>query len=93
MALQSNSLTTDPLRLKLVPIGNSMGIRLSRPLLVKYGIEHCIIAEQRPDGILLKGSNSGKATLDQTFTEMAAALEDWSGLDIAAAGGLDKLAC
>ena len=92
MALQSNSSTGDPLHLKLIPIGNSLGVRLSRPLLVKYGIEHSIVAEQRPDGILLRGSNPGKATLEQTFTQMAAAQEDWSGLDGAAADGLDKLA-
>ena len=77
--------------LKLVPIGNSLGVRLSRPLLHKYGIQHCIVAEQRADGILLRGSNPGKATLEQTFTEMAAAQENWSDLDASAADGLDKL--
>ena len=79
------------LNLKLVPIGNSFGVRLSRPLLHKYGIEHSVIAEQRPEGILLRGSSLGKATLEQTFTEMAAAQEDWSALDTASADGLDKL--
>ena len=77
--------------LKLVPIGNSLGVRLSRPLLHKYGIQHSIVAEQRADGILLRGSNPGKATLEQTFTEMAAAREDWSDLDVSAADGLNKL--
>ena len=84
--------STDALHLKLIPIGNSLGVRLSRPLLHKYGIEHSIVAEQRPDGILLRGANPGKATLEQTFTEMAAAQEDWGDLDGAAADGLDKLA-
>lgn len=92
MALQLNTSTPDALHLKLVPIGNSLGVRLSRPLLHKYGIEHSIVAEQRPDGILLRGSNPGKATLEQTFSEMAAAQEDWSALDGVAADGLDKLA-
>ena len=79
------------LNLKLVPIGNSFGVRLSRPLLHKYGIEHSVVAEQRPEGILLRGSSHGKATLEQTFTEMAAAQEDWSDLDASTADGLDKL--
>ena len=92
MALQLNTSTPDALHLKLVPIGNSLGVRLSRPLLHKYGIEHSIVAEQRPDGILLRGSNPGKATLEQTFSEMAAAQEDWSALDGVATDGLDKLA-
>jgi antitoxin MazE len=77
--------------LKLVPIGNSLGVRLSRPLLSKYGMESVVIAEQRPDGILLRGANPAKATLEQTFTEMAAAKEHWDDLDTASADGLDKL--
>ena len=68
-----------------------MGVRLSRPLLNKYGMEHSVVAEQRPDGILLRGSSHGKATLEQTFTEMAAAQEDWSDLDTSTGDGLDKL--
>ncbi len=91
MTLQLKSSSADVLNLKLVPVGNSLGVRLSRPLLHKYGIEHSIVAEQRPDGILLRGSNPGKATLEQTFTEMAAAHEDWSDLDTSVADGLDKL--
>ena len=92
MASRLNSSASDALHLKLVPIGNSLGVRLSRPLLRKYGIEHSIVAEQRPDGILLRGSVAGKATLEQTFIEMAVAQEDWNALDSAAADGMDKLA-
>lgn len=72
-------------------IGNSFGVRLPRPLLNKYGIEHSVVAEQRSDGILLRGSMRSKATLEQTFTEMASAQEDWSDLDASTADGLDKL--
>lgn len=79
------------LNLKLVPIGNSFGVRLSRPLLLKYGIEHSVVADQRPDGILLRGSPQGKATLGQTFTEMAAAQEDWADMEASAADGLANL--
>ena len=81
----------EPLNLKLVPIGNSYGVRLSRPLLQKFGMEHSVIAEQRPEGLLLCGSSHSKATLEQTFTEMAAAQESWSDLDASTADGLDKL--
>ncbi len=91
MKTPNSSSNPDTLNLKLVPIGNSYGIRLSRPLLQKYGMEHSIIAEQRPEGILLRGASYGKATLEQTFTEMAAAQENWSDLDASTADGLDKL--
>ena len=79
------------LNLKLVPIGNSFGVRLSRPLLHKYGIEHSVVAEQRPEGILLRGSPQGKATLEQTFTDMAAAQEYWADMETSAADGLANL--
>lgn len=42
-------------------------------------------AAQRPDGMLLSAARQTKATLDQTFTEMAAAQENWDGMDQASA--------
>lgn len=85
------TLTSDAFNLKLAPIGSSYGVRLSRPLLQKYGIEHSVLAEQRPEGILLRGSSRSKATLKQTFTEMADFQENWEELETASADGLDKL--
>jgi antitoxin MazE len=89
--MQTAALNPQSVNLKLVPIGNSLGVRLSRPLLSKYGMESVVIAEQRPDGILLRGANTSKATLEQTFTEMAAAQENWDDFDGVSNDGLDKL--
>lgn len=89
--MQAASQQNLSVNLKLVPIGNSLGVRLSRPLLNKYGMENVVIAEQRPDGILLRGANPNKATLEQTFTEMAAAQENWDDFEASSADGLDKL--
>jgi antitoxin MazE len=89
--MQTAVLQPQSVNLKLVPIGNSLGVRLSRPLLSKYGMESVVIAEQRPDGILLRGANPSKATLEQTFTEMAAAQEKWDDFDGVSNDGLDKL--
>jgi hypothetical protein len=89
--MQTAALQPQSVNLKLVPIGNSLGVRLSRPLLSKYGMEGVVIAEQRPDGILLRGANPSKATLEQTFTEMAAAQEQWDDFDAVSNDGLDKL--
>ena len=89
--MQTAALHPQPINLKLVPIGNSLGVRLSRPLLSKYGMEGAVIAEQRPEGILLRGANPSKATLEQTFTEMAAAQENWNDFDAVSNDGLDKL--
>jgi len=89
--MQTAALHPQSVNLKLVPIGNSLGVRLSRPLLSKYGMESVVIAEQRPDGILLRGANPSKATLEQTFTEMATAQENWDDFDAVSNDGLDKL--
>lgn len=89
--MQAASQQNLSINLKLVPIGNSLGVRLSRPLLSKYGMEGVVIAEQRPDGILLRGVNPGKATLEQTFAEMATAQEHWDDFEAVSADGLDKL--
>ena len=89
--MQTAALNPQSINLKLVPIGNSLGVRLSRPLLSKYGMEGAVIAEQRPEGILLRGANPSKATLEQTFTEMAAAQENWDDFDAVSNDGLDKL--
>lgn len=91
MTKQTAAASPETLNLKLVPIGNSFGVRLSRPLLQKYGMEHSVVAEQRPEGLLLRGSSHSKATLEKTFTEMAASQENWSDLDAGTADGLDKL--
>ena len=53
-------------------------------------MDHFDVTDQRP-GMLLRGSSHSKATLEETFTEMAAAQENWSDLDTSTADGLDKL--
>ena len=54
-----------------------------------------ITLEERPEGLLLRGSVSGKVSLKQTFTEMArvqaARTEDWSDLDGLVTDGLDRV--
>ena len=71
--------------LKIVAIGNSRGVRLPQSLLRRYGMADQVMLEERPDGLLLRGSASGKASLKQTFTQMAreqaTGAEDWRDLD------------
>lgn len=78
--------------LKIIAIGNSRGVRLPQALLRRYGMGDKITLEERPEGLLLRGSVSGKASLKQTFTEMAreqaAGAEDWSDLEGLASDGL-----
>ena len=91
--LMSTSSLSYPL--KIVAIGNSRGIRLPQVLLRRYGVGEQVMVEERPEGFLLRGDSAGKASLKQTFTEMAreqaAGREDWSDLEAAAADGLDAI--
>jgi len=77
--------------IRLVPVGNSRGLRLPRELLRKYSIADTLVIEERPDGILLRGNRQDKVSLEQTFTEMAAVQEDWSDMDGARSDGLNTL--
>ena len=89
----STSASVHPL--KIIPIGNSRGVRLPQALLRRYGMVDKIMVEERPEGLLLRGSTCGKVSLRETFTEMAreqaADREEWSDLDALASDGLDKL--
>lgn len=80
---------------KIIAIGNSRGIRLPQSLLRRYGMADQITLEERPEGLLLRGTASAKVSLKQTFTEMAreqaAGAEDWNDLDKATADGLDNI--
>ena len=79
--------------LKIIAIGNSRGVRLTQALLRRYGMAEQIILEELPDGLMLRGAGSGKASLKQTFSEMAreqaAGVEDWSDLDALVPDGMD----
>ncbi len=84
--------TNSPVReIKLVAVGNSRGLRLPRELLRKYSIADTLVVEERPDGILLRGTRQDKVSLDQTFAEMATAQEDWSDLASTQGDGLSHL--
>ena len=81
--------------LKLIAIGNSRGVRLPQALLRRYVMADHVTVEQRPEGLLLRGTASPKLSLRQTFAEMAreqaSANDDWSDLDSTTADGLDRV--
>ena len=77
------------LSVKLIPIGNSKGIRIPKVLRERYGWTESITAEETEDGILLRIEQGDKLSWKDTYRAMAAADEDWSDLDVAVADGLD----
>ena len=77
--------------LKVCRIGNSRGIRLPAALLRKYHITDTIVAEEKPDEIVLRRRHASRPKLswEETAKAMAAAQEDWSEWDSTSADGLD----
>ena len=79
-----------PTEIKVVPIGNSRGVRLPKATLIKYSIESSVLLEEREEGILLRSKNDKRLSWEETFKEMAREKEDWGDLEAATADGLDK---
>ncbi len=76
---------------KLIAIGSSKGILLPEDLLRQYGWSDSIILEEAEDGVFLRGGGRepSKLSWKDTCRAMAAADENWSEWDAAAADGLD----
>ena len=77
--------------LKVSRIGNSRGIRLPVALLRKYHITDTIVAEEKPDEIVLRPARRTRPKLswEETAKAMAAAKEDWSDWESTSADGLN----
>ena len=75
--------------LKVVPIGNSRGVRLPKRLRDRYAIKDAVIVEQRAEGLLLRGTPGTRLSWEETFKAMAREREDWSAWDAAIGDGLD----
>ncbi len=75
--------------IKLIPIGNSRGIRLPKALLDKYGWSDRLTLEETEESVVLRGKEAHKLSWEETYRAMAAESEDWSDFDVTKADGLD----
>lgn len=79
--------------LKIVPIGNSKGIRIPSTVLRRYGIRDEIELIETAEGLLLRPVDSNKLSLEESFREMAAdteAIAEAQSLEGALADGLEE---
>ena len=76
--------------IKIVPIGNSMGVRLPKALLQKYGFANSLILEETDQGLLLRSSHDNKLSWSDTYQAMAKESEDWSDYDATMDDGLGE---
>ena len=78
---------------KLIPIGNSQGIRISKLLLQKYGFIDRLVLEETDRGILIrKPDEDNQFSWEDTFKAMAQEEEDWRDLEVTLMDGLAKRA-
>lgn len=76
--------------IKLIPIGNSRGVRIPKFLLEKYGFSDQLVLEETEHGILIrKQETDTQLSWENTFKEMKKEKEDWSDFDIALTDGLE----
>ena len=74
---------------KIVPIGNSKGIRIPKALLQKYGLKNSLLIEETDKGLLLRNKEESKLSWEDTFKAMAAENEQWDDFDATLLDGLD----
>ena len=75
--------------IKLVPIGNSKGVRLPKALLEKYGLNNSLLLEETDRGLLLRKKADNKLSWENTYTAMAGEKESWDDFDETLLDGLE----
>ena len=74
---------------KLIPIGNSKGIRIPKALLDKYGWSDRLTLEELEESIVLRGKGKNKLSWEETYRAMADESEDWSDFEAVTSDGLN----
>jgi antitoxin MazE len=91
----SNYMRARSTAVKIVPIGNSRGIRIPKAILVKYGFKDSVILEEHAGGAMLKSSTDKRLSWRETYAaaaaEQARSGSDWEAFDGTLSDGLDVL--
>jgi antitoxin MazE len=75
--------------IKIVHIGNSLGVRLPKSLLQKYGFTHSLVLEETTQGLLLRKKQDDKLSWADTYKAMSNDEEGWSEYDSTLLDGLE----
>lgn len=75
--------------IKIVPIGNSRGIRIPKALINKYGLNHSVVLEETDRGILLRNKEDNKLSWTDTYKAMGKTDENWDDFDVTLLDGLE----
>lgn len=77
--------------IKLVPIGNSKGVRIPKALLQKYGLADSLVLEETDRGILLRKKEDHKLSWEDTYKAMAKERENWNDYDVTLLDGFEDM--
>jgi len=75
---------------KIVPIGNSKGVRIPKALLQKYGLKNSLLIEETDKGLLLRSKEESKLSWEDTYKIMANEKENWDDFDTTLLDGLEN---
>ena len=75
--------------IKLVPIGNSKGVRIPKALLQKYGLKNSLLIEETDKGLLLRNKEESKLSWEDTYKIMASEKENWDDFNTTLLDGLE----
>ena len=75
--------------IKLVPIGNSKGVRIPKALLQKYGLNDSLLLEETDRGLLLRKKGDNKLSWEDTYKTMVNEKEEWDDFDTTLLDGLE----
>ena len=75
--------------IKLVPIGNSKGIRIPKALIQKYGLSNSLLLEETDRGLLLRKKEDSKLSWEDTYKAMRDEKEDWDDFKTTLLDGLE----
>ncbi|WP_300458551.1 AbrB/MazE/SpoVT family DNA-binding domain-containing protein [Desulfobacula sp.] len=75
--------------IKLIPIGNSKGVRIPKTLLQKYGFHNSLLLEETDKGLLLRKKDDNKLSWEDTYKAMANEKEEWGNFDNVLLDGLE----
>jgi len=75
--------------IKLIPIGNSKGVRIPKILLQKYGFHNSLLLEETDKGLLLRKKDDNKLSWKETYKAMANEKEEWDDFEATLLDGLE----
>ncbi len=74
---------------KLIPIGNSKGIRIPKALIQKYGLKNSLLIEETDKGLLLRKKEENMLSWEDTYKSMADEKENWDDFNAVLLDGLE----